>query len=92
MYNLLCKLYLTERWDMESETQKDVHPQRTTSVGPILNATEIDIIEEALLEYGRQTQLNPETFRKCEAIATAYKKIGQARKAGCCDAIRMFGM
>lgn len=77
---------------MEGTTQKNVHIQGTPGVGPILNSLEIDTIEAALLEYGQQIQKSPETFRECEAVANAYRKITQARKAGCCDAIRMFGM
>lgn len=92
MYRLLRILFPSKGRHMESQAQENVHLSGQTGVGPILNAMEIDIIEIALLEYGKRLKVIPENFRECDAIANAYKKIGMARKAGCCDAVRLFGM
>lgn len=79
---------------MESKAQSDLHLQRSTNVASILNSFELDTIEDALLGYGRTLELlsGDQAFRDREAVAAAYKKIVQARKSGCCDAIRLFGM
>lgn len=75
---------------MESQAQADVHLPGQASL--ILNSKEIDVIESALLDLGKKLQLVPDNFEQCEAISNAYRKLAQARQAGCCDAIRLFGM
>jgi len=80
---------------MEGQTQGDMHPQRTkVGTSPILNSRELDIIEAALLLFGAKIPLTWEqdNLDAREATANALKKMGEARKAGCCDAVRLFGM
>jgi hypothetical protein len=75
---------------MENKTQTDVHLPGQTSI--ILNSKELDVIETALLNLGRSLKVVPDNFEQCEAISNAYRKLAQARQAGCCDAVRLFGM
>lgn len=57
------------------------------TTGVILNEYELDIIESALIEYGKILKLDD--FRERQAVATSLRKIEGIRKAACCNSIRI---